>query len=171
MSTHRKQKMYFAAPLFNDMERQFNNTLSKKLEKFFDIYLPQKDGGLMADMISEGIHPSEAARRVFCMDIEAIRECDVLLIILDGRTVDEGATFELGFAYALGKVCYGLQTDVRRLLKTGNNPMIDCGLRHVFKDFEELINWARQFANVKTPILELDAAIAGQQDDRFRQVV
>ena len=82
----------------------------------------------MAEMISEGTHPADAAEKVFRTDIDALNKCDVLLILLDGRTVDEGAAFEFGYAFALGKTCVGLQTDVRRLLTTGNNPMIDCGL-------------------------------------------
>jgi nucleoside 2-deoxyribosyltransferase len=62
--------------------------------------------------------------KVFEGDLEAIRNSDVLLMILDGRAPDEGACFELGYAYSLNKVCVGLQTDVRRLLTIGNNPMI-----------------------------------------------
>src|SRR5438105_4194653 len=146
MTTLRKRKMYYAAPLFSDMERQFNKEVAGRLERFFDVFLPQEDGGLMAEMISEGTHPADAAEKVFRTDIDALNKCDVLLILLDGRTVDEGAAFEFGYAFALGKTCVGLQTDVRRLLTTGNNPMIDCGLNRVFQDVEELMAWARQIS-------------------------
>ena len=37
----------------------------------------------------------------------------VLVMVLDGRVPDEGACVELGIAYALGKPCYGIRTDVR----------------------------------------------------------
>lgn len=144
MNSHRRQKLYFAAPLFSDMERQFNKNIAQRLEQFFDVFLPQEDGGLMVEMIDEGINPDEAARRVFQLDVEALNRCAVILVVMDGRTIDEGAAFELGYAFALGKTCVGLQTDVRRLLGTGNNPMIDCGLKQVFQDVEELMNWARQ---------------------------
>src|SRR5262245_47713244 len=126
-SNNRKPKLYFAAPLFSDSERQFNEDVTARLERFFDVFLPQRDGGLIMDMISEGIQPAVAARRVFDVDVGAIKSCDAVLIVLDGRAIDEGAAFELGYAFALGKECFGLQTDVRRLLSTGNNPMIDCG--------------------------------------------
>jgi nucleoside 2-deoxyribosyltransferase len=69
----------------------------------------------------------------------------VLLIVLDGRTVNEGASFELGVAYALEKTCLGLQTDPRRLLPIGNNPMIDAALSQVFASIHELICWASRW--------------------------
>src|SRR5689334_12592978 len=53
MILNKKQKLYFAAPLFSDMERRFNIELAEQLEQFFDVFLPQRDGGLMATMISE----------------------------------------------------------------------------------------------------------------------
>jgi len=146
MNSRPKRRLYFAAPLFNDSERTFNKQLAQRLSQYFDVFLPQEDGGLLADMVAEGIHPGVAARRVFEIDVDAVKQCDVLLIVLDGRTVDEGAAFELGCAFALGKECYGLQTDIRRLLTTGNNPMIDCGLRRVFQSIEELLTWASQSA-------------------------
>jgi len=79
---------------------------------------------------------------VFLGDISAIRRADVLLAILDGRAVDEGTAFEVGFAYAIDKPCYGLQTDPRRLLPQGNNPMISQSLKCVFADLEELRAWS-----------------------------
>lgn len=140
-----KQKLYLASPLFNEIERRFNAELAECLEQFFRVFLPQRDGGLMTTMTNAGVAAEEAATAVFRADIQAINDCDALLIVLDGRTVDEGAAFELGYAQALRKPCYGLQTDVRRLLSTGNNPMIECSLKTIFKNIEELIAWARTF--------------------------
>ena|SRR5437867_4491074 len=142
MSFEKTQKLYLAAPLFNAIEREFNELLTIRLAQFFDVFLPQRDGGLMTNMIQEGVQPSDAARSVFLRDIDALNNSDILLIVLDGRTVDEGAAFELGYAYALQKACYALQTDTRRLLPTGNNPMIDEACEKIFSTIEELIEWA-----------------------------
>jgi len=147
-----KHKLYLASPLFSEMERGFNIRVAELLEQFFHVFLPQRDGGLLMDMTKAGILPREAALTIFRTDTGAICECDLLLIILDGRTVDEGAAFELGYAHALGKRCYGLQTDVRRLLSTGNNPMIECCLAATFKSVSELIKWAGSFAESKSLI-------------------
>ena len=120
--------------------------LAQALSPYYDVYLPQEDGGLMVDMIAAGMIPEVAARRVFEGDVRAITECDILLMILDGRTVDEGAAFELGLAYAQGKSCYGFKTDPRQLLKTGNNPMIDCPLVQISGTVSDLLEWAKAFA-------------------------
>jgi hypothetical protein len=116
--------------------------LKELLKPFFDIYLPQEDGGLISEMVQNGIELKTATHRVFLEDISAIKRCDLLLIILDGRSIDEGAAFELGFAYAYGKICFGIQTDTRRLFSDQNNPMIDCPIRYIFKNVEDLVNWA-----------------------------
>ena len=137
--------VYVAGPLFNESERGLNRDIRDILARCFNVYLPQEDGGLMSEMVASGVRPSIAARRVFLGDTKAIEQSDILLLILDGRSVDEGAAFELGVASAQGKHCYGLQTDVRRLLPYGNNPMIDCALKHIFNSLTELERWVDEF--------------------------
>ena len=139
--SHRK-RIYLAAPLFCEAELEFNRRVRDVLTSSFDVYLPQEEGGLLRKMTSDGVPSQDAARLVFERDLEALRASSVLLISLDGQTIDEGAAFELGFAHALGKQCYGLQTDARRLLPIGNNPMIDGALTSVFRSLEELRSWA-----------------------------
>lgn len=135
-------KMYIAAPLFSEAEKTYNYYIKNYLSRYFDIYLPQEDGYLLVDLLKQEIDPSLAKKLIFDHDIEAIESSDILLIILDGRTIDEGAAFELGYAYSLNKKCIALQTDPRRLLSTGNNPMIDCALTHIFTSVEQIVNWA-----------------------------
>lgn len=138
--------LYFAAPLFSDAEREFNDRLKSALEPFFDVYLPQDDGDLLVDLIDEGIDRRVAIDRIFSQDVRAIREADVLLVVLDGRAIDEGASFELGLAYAEDRTCIGLQTDPRRLLPTGNNPMIEASCDEIFDSVDALVDWAREFS-------------------------
>jgi nucleoside 2-deoxyribosyltransferase len=149
-----KRKIYLAAPLFSVAEKRFNSELKERLRPWCDVYLPQEDGGLIADMIESGVDSTVARRRIFEMDTAAIDACDLILVVLDGRTIDEGAAFELGYAYARGKACYGLQTDVRRLLQSGNNPMIDSGLIYTFRHVEEVILWAETGRNFETHKME-----------------
>lgn len=146
-----KLKMYIAAPLFSQAEREFNAQLKSVLSKYFRIYLPQEDGGLMVDMIAKGIPAKRAAFEVFQRDVHAIGVCDLILIILDGRSVDEGAAFELGLAYGMKKSCFGLRTDPRQLLPSGNNPMLESSIERIFQSLNELINWAEAFQNPATP--------------------
>lgn len=137
-----KRRLYLAGPLFSQAERRFNSQAAAALSHAFQVYLPQEDGGLIADLVRQGRTEAEARRMIFEHDIAAIRDSDVVLIVLDGRSVDEGASFELGVAYALGKRCIGLQTDPRRLLPSGNNPMIDGALECILPTVEAVVSWA-----------------------------
>lgn len=143
----KKARLYFAAPLFSEAERQFNAVLADKLRTPFDVYLPQDDGGLVSEMVKRGTDFNDAFVTVFNLDVIEIRKCDVFLILLDGRAVDEGAAFELGYATAIGKMCIGLQTDPRRAIGSRNNPMIDCALEYVFTSVDALVEWSNEFVN------------------------
>lgn len=149
-----RRNIYLAGPLFSEAERSFNTKLKALLEQYVDVYLPQEDGGLLVEMIAGGIPVEIAKRDVFHGDMTAFQDCDAFIIILDGRSVDEGAAFELGCAYTLGKPCYGLKTDPRQLLQCGDNPMIHVALQAVFSDVAELVSWTRAFAHedLSTPI-------------------
>lgn len=133
--------IYFAAPLFSEAELSFNCRLTAILERNLDVYLPQRDGGRLVELIREGVTPTQACAYIFERDMEALNKCDALLIVLDGRSIDEGAAFELGVAYAYGKPCVGYQSDPRRLLPVGNNPMISSALKIVTDNAAELTDW------------------------------
>ena len=138
-----RPNVYLAGPLFSPNERQWNVSLRNMLSSFSDVYLPQEDGALLIDLVASGVPVSEAKSAIFQGDLQAIERCDILLLVMDGRVIDEGACFELGYAFARGKVCIGLKTDVRSLLTIGDNPMIECALRRTFGDMEELSEWIR----------------------------
>ena len=146
-----KPSLYFAAPLFSQAELEFNATIAAQLQKHFAVYLPQRDGGLFADLVGRENQSVETASAfIFRKDVDAINDADVLLVVLDGRVVDEGAAFEVGYAYAKGKVCVGLQTDPRRLVPFGNNPMINGPLIQIFCSVEQLLNWSESYAPIVT---------------------
>lgn len=117
--------------------------LKSSLSEFFNIYLPQEDGQLLVNLVRDGVSVAAAKKAIFSYDMAAIEKCDALLILLDGRVIDEGAAFELGVAFTLGKKCIALQTDPRRLLPVGNNPMIECALGSIFYSLTDLLEWAR----------------------------
>jgi nucleoside 2-deoxyribosyltransferase len=141
-----RPRAYFAAPLFNEMERSFNSAVVAQLEHHVDIFLPQRDGGLLMNHVKDGVSPDRAAKTIFDNDLSAMIAADFLIAVLDGATVDEGVAFETGYMFALGKTCIALQTDVRRALPTGNNPMIASSMSFVFQSIIELIDWVKQFS-------------------------
>ena len=138
--THRR-RVYLAAPLFSDAERTFNAQVAEGLEENVTVYLPQRDGGLMSEIVKEGIESDVAACCVFKRDMDAILQADYLIAILDGRAIDEGVAFELGVAFCHAKRCVGLQTDSGRLASWGNNPMITGALEIVFHSVDDLMPW------------------------------
>jgi nucleoside 2-deoxyribosyltransferase len=141
-----KKKIYIAGPLFSDAERSANEAMCYILEKWCDVFLPQRDGYLVPNLIARGLSPEEAYRFVFQRDVNAIEASDAIIVNLDGRAVDEGAAFELGVAHALGKLCIGYRTDVRVLLEWGLNPMVVVPLSKIMSTPSELEAWAAEFS-------------------------
>jgi nucleoside 2-deoxyribosyltransferase len=142
-----RPKLYIASALFSDAERSTNEAMAFVLEKWCEVFLPQRDGRLLTKLIARGMSSKDAYSFVFAKDIAAINACDALIINLDGRTVDEGAAVELGYAFALSKVCVGYRTDVRVLLPWGLNPMVTVPLRQILSTPQELEEWAALLAS------------------------
>lgn len=138
------KKLYIAAPLFSVSELELNSKLKKLLSDYFQIFLPQDDAGKIVDLVKDD-QPDKVGAEIFGADIRAMNDADIILAVLDGRTVDEGACFELGYMFASGKECYGFQTDIRRPYLTGNNPMVQYSCKKIFHSFEELEDWAKNY--------------------------
>lgn len=107
-------RIYFAGPLFNAGEKEFNARVVQVLERAgYSVFLPQRDGMLAAELA--GLTQEQKVSRIFEKDVSELRGADLLVMVLDGRVPDEGACVELGIAYQLGKRCYGIKSDVRSL--------------------------------------------------------
>ena len=133
-----RQKIYIAAPLFSQGERAFNERIDTVLRALgHETFLPQRDGGCVADLpeIIEGLPKRQY---LFQMDCEHMDRCDTLLFVMDGRVPDEGACFELGYAYAKGKRCIGYKTDARAFIEGHDNLMLEGALEAVLHSPEEL---------------------------------
>lgn len=137
----KKPQIYLASPLFNEMERQRNRIVRDYLITDFDVFLPQEDGLLFHELISNGMPLELAMKSVYQADVLAMESSDILLAVLDGASIDDGVAFELGYSKSSKKVCIGLQTDIRRQLPTGNNPMIECACDEIFCELSEIKVW------------------------------
>lgn len=139
-------KVFIAAPLFNEMELSRNSAIADFLRELgFDVFLGQEDVGLAYDHHAT---PTNSARQqIFGADVAGIRSSDIILILLDGRTPDEGACVELGIAWALGKRCVGYKTDNRAMDVNGNNNiMIDGCAEFIAADLAQLASYLSDFA-------------------------
>ena len=132
-------RVYIAASLSNEAERVFNLHLRDFIRsEGFDTYLPQEDGGLLSDLINTNVSEDEIRENLFKRDYQEIKNCDIILCLLDGRIIDEGVCFELGAAYALGKDCFAFKTDSRSSLRGHDNLMVEGSLRSISKSWDEL---------------------------------
>lgn len=141
------KKVYFAGPMFNQSEKDFNLKITKVLEDFgYQVFLPQRNGieaALLQDKTEE-----ELVQMIFDLDAGEVKKADIVFMNLDGRVPDEGACVELGIAYAAGKRCYGFKTDTRSV-EAGMelNPMISGCMIRIFKNFDgdKLIEEIKQY--------------------------
>jgi nucleoside 2-deoxyribosyltransferase len=93
-------RIYVAAPLFSEAEREFNDKIKKVLkEEGFSVFLPQE--GCSED--------------IFNCCIEHLEKSDAVLGVFDGPQVDDGTAFECGYAFAKGTPVVALRTDFRRV--------------------------------------------------------
>ncbi|MBJ8875952.1 nucleoside 2-deoxyribosyltransferase [Citrobacter koseri] len=136
-----KRTIYLAAPLFNEAELSYNQALKECLEPAFNVFLPQEDGLLLRDIVTDNIPPNIAEKKVFEADIMAMNNADIILVVLNGAHIDEGVAFELGYCFAIGKRCIGLKEDIRQALPTGNNPMISQSCERIFDNKNSLLSW------------------------------
>lgn len=141
------KRVYFAAPLFSQSEKDYNEKLTKVLEDHgYEVFLPQRDGYLAAEL--EGKTEEELTEMIFEKDRDEVLKADIIFMNLDGRVPDEGACVELGIAYASGKRCYGFKTDSRSVeINMDLNPMITGCFTKLFKNFDgdELIREIEEY--------------------------
>ena len=129
-------KVYFAAPLFSQSEKDYNLQLTRILEDHgYEVFLPQRDGYLAAEL--QGKTEEELTQMIFEKDVGEVLKADIIFMVLDGRIPDEGACVELGIAFANGKRCYGVKTDARSAeINMDLNPMIAGCFTKLFKNFD-----------------------------------
>lgn len=115
-------KIYFGAPLFNEMELMYNEYVVGKIREAYgdkvDIYLPQENAAIND---KSGFANSLAIAQG---DNEYLENSDLLIAVLDGVTPDSGLSAELGYFYSKERPILGLYTDTRQGTH-GNQKKID----------------------------------------------
>lgn len=127
-------RVYLAAPLFRQAEREFNQQLADQLEAAgYSVFLPQRDGP------EDDISPGYAAR-IFQADREGVAAADAMVAVCDGIPMDDGTAWEVGYAYGRGIPIIGLRTDYRRSgAEVWFNIMIQQSLTHLVESIEAVV--------------------------------
>lgn len=132
-------KVYWAAPLFTQAERDFNQARAALLvQAGFSVYLPQEHAPPLPMVATQ-------MRQVVNENIHAINRSHVVVAVVDGADVDSGTAWELGFAHALGKSCLLYRTDFR-----GGHEYQGLNLMLAFNGFvkhnwPDVLNWLIEY--------------------------
>ena len=122
-----KKKIYLASPFFNATELVvYKETISRLRSAGYPVHVPQEHEVPNAWDLPN----SDWAKCVFEMDIEAIHDCDVVMVLNFGMYSDSGTAWECGAAFALGKkvvniLCGCDDTEYSIMMVNGTNTTID----------------------------------------------
>lgn len=105
------KKIYFASPLFSEMEQAYNAQLVAKIREAYpgvDVYLPQEQ------MAINNKNAYADSTMIAQYDTDALLESDIVIAVLDGQVIDAGVASEIGIAYHASMPILGLFTDSRQ---------------------------------------------------------
>lgn len=126
--------IYFAGPLFNDADRDYNAKVVKILRDCgYDVYLPQETG-IIADM--DTASPA-MKREIFGKDLAYLMVADAVVVNTNGTDVDSGTAVEIGIAYMKQKPIILLNTECRGRL----NNMILQVMTYETRSIKELVKY------------------------------
>ncbi|WP_161878170.1 nucleoside 2-deoxyribosyltransferase [Alkalibacterium sp. MB6] len=104
--------IYFASPLFSEMEQLYNAHVVKKLRDQFNeqvnIYLPQEN-----DAINDKSNYASSIQ-IADGDNAYLEKSDLLIAVLDGVAMDAGVASEIGYFYSMNKPIIGVYSDIRQ---------------------------------------------------------
>jgi len=131
-------RIFLAAPLFSESEREFNEKVARELRKAgLKVWMAQE-----APFIKDGT--DEEKRSIYEEDTTALKKSDAVVAALDGIEVEAGVAFEVGYAAALGKPIIGLKTDYRTFSRIENiNLMLELSMRGIYRSTKEVIEALR----------------------------
>ncbi|MBS4456138.1 nucleoside 2-deoxyribosyltransferase [Tuanshanicoccus lijuaniae] len=128
-------KLYFASPLFTEMEVAFNAKLAADIRQAIpqlEIFLPQEQGEI------NDKNAYADSTMIAKLDTQAVLESDILLAVLDGQLIDPGVASEIGVAYQAGIPIVGLYTDSRQ--QGATNPQKIAALQEIAESQFSYVN-------------------------------
>lgn len=105
----KKRKIYFASPLFTEMEREWNEKIVSEFESKSDtkVYLPQRN------MSINDKSAYANSQDIMRGDMDELLSSDAIVAVLDGQVIDAGVAAEIGVAHQRGMKIIGFYSDSR----------------------------------------------------------
>ena len=99
------KNIYIAGPLFNAHERSYLELIASELEgSGYKCFLPHRDQSGIVEPELEGTNMSQATKdKIFNADLTALKDADLIVVLVTGQDIDSGTAAEIGFTYANGK--------------------------------------------------------------------
>lgn len=103
------KKVYFASPLFTEMERDWNEKVVQEIEHTFDceVYLPQRN------MAINDKNAYANSLDIAHGDMNELLQSDIMIAVLDGQVIDAGVAAEVGVAHQRNIPVVAILTDSR----------------------------------------------------------
>lgn len=103
--------IYFASPLFSEMERDYNEKVAAAIRADYpdvNLYLPQENPAINDKMnFADSLLIANA-------DNDHLLSSDLVIAVLDGVSIDVGVATEIGVAFGKNIPVIGLYTDSRQ---------------------------------------------------------
>jgi nucleoside 2-deoxyribosyltransferase len=135
-------KIYLSGPLFSRSEIAWGERVKRFLEDRLD--------GVLIIWPHEIVPCQALPQQIFEANIQALKEADIMVAMLDGPQVDDGTAWEIGYFFMQGKKIQGIRTDFRRAGETDNsrvNLMIECSCQGIASSLDELASDLKRLLN------------------------
>lgn len=152
-------QIYFASPLFSEMELKYNQEIVNKIRQEYpevDVFLPQEQG----DINDKSAYAD--SKMIAQLDTKAVLESRLLIAVLDGLVIDPGVASEIGVAYQAGIPVIGLYTDPRQ--QGADNSQKIAAL-------QEIAESQFSYVNLYTVgLIKLNGIVVGNSDQLIQQI-
>ena len=139
-------RIYLSGPLFTQAERRWNRQLAAELEQRIagaQVILPQDF------KVGSSYNNPKNFPKIFDACLDALREANVVVAVLDGPDVDSGTALEMGVAHELGIPIIGVRTDFRESQDRGVNIVVAAACATLLREMsfgEDLTQLAKDLA-------------------------
>ena len=152
-------KIYFAAPMFAESERLYNEMLVANIRQVLpdiQIYLPQENEAINDKMAyANSVMIAEAGTK-------EVLNSDLMIAVLDGVSIDAGVASEIGVAYARNIPVIGLYTDSRQ--QGGEHPDKLAALTEIGENQFHYLNL------YTTGLIKLNGVIVSSKEDLISEI-